>query len=107
MQNDKLLNAQTGHAPRTIKLFANRQNLGFDDAESIQETQTLELTPSDFDENAVINLRFVKFQNVVNLVLFIDSNQEDEESTKIQQLIFIGSSTETTNMGDLKKAEDE
>ncbi|KAF7724880.1 Thioredoxin-like protein 1 [Apophysomyces ossiformis] len=97
-----------GQAPKTIKLFANRRNLGFDDADSVQETQTLELEPSDFDEDAVINLRFVKFQNVVNLVLFVESNQEDEETTQIQQLIFIGSSTETTNMGDLKNiGEDE
>ncbi|KAL0082344.1 PITH domain-containing protein [Phycomyces blakesleeanus] len=93
------------HAPKTIKLFANRQNLGFDDIDSIQETQTIELSPKDFEENAIINLRFVKFQNLVNLVIFIEDNQEDEETTKIQQLIFIGSSTESTNMGDLKKEE--
>ncbi|KAI9006587.1 PITH domain-containing protein [Phycomyces nitens] len=93
------------HAPKTIKLFANRQNLGFDDIDSIRETQTIELRPEHFEENGIINLRFVKFQNLVNLVIFIADNQGDEDTTKIQQLIFIGSPTETTNMGDLKKEE--
>ncbi|KAI7887494.1 DUF1000-domain-containing protein [Lichtheimia hyalospora FSU 10163] len=94
-------------APKTVKIYANRQTLGFDDADSIKETQTLELEPKDFEDDAVVNLRFVKFQNITSLVLFIVDNQEDEETTQIQQLIFIGSPIEATNMSNLSKNDDE
>lgn len=77
-------------APKTIKIYANRTVLGFDDADSIKETQTIELTPENFEEDAVVNLRFVKYQNITHLMLFVVDNQEDEETTQIQQLIFIG-----------------
>ena len=56
-------------APKTIKIYTNRQTLGFDDADSVKETQTIELEPKDFEEDAVINLRFVKFQNISSLVV--------------------------------------
>ncbi|KAI8147618.1 PITH domain-containing protein [Fennellomyces sp. T-0311] len=94
-------------APKTIKLYVNKQNLGFDDADSVSETQTLELQPKDFEEDAIVNLRFVKFQNVNTLVLFVQDNQEDEETTQIEQLIFIGSPIEATNMSNLKKGDEE
>ncbi|KAI9306066.1 PITH domain-containing protein [Cunninghamella echinulata] len=99
--------ANIAKAPKTVKIYANRQNLGFDDTDSIKETQTITLEPKDFEEDAIVNLRFVKFQNIVNVVLFIADNQEDEETTALQQLIFIGSTVESTNMGDLKKMGDE
>ncbi|KAI8376184.1 PITH domain-containing protein [Radiomyces spectabilis] len=103
----KIKVANKNQAPKTIKLYANRQNLGFEDTDTIKETQTLELQPKDFEDDAIINLRFVKFQNITNLVLFIADNQEDEETTQIQQLILIGSPVEATNMKDLKKVGEE
>ena len=63
-------------APKTIKIYANRQTLGFDDADSIKETQTLELEPKDFEDDAVVNLRFVKFQNITSLVVCILRERE-------------------------------
>lgn len=56
-------------APKTVKIYANRQVLGFDDADSVKETQTIELTPENFEENAVVNLRFVKYQNITHLMV--------------------------------------
>ncbi|KAG2196513.1 hypothetical protein INT47_012807 [Mucor saturninus] len=90
-------------APKTIKIYANRQVLGFDDVDSVKETQTIELTPENFKENGIVNLRFVKYQNITHIMLFIADNQEDEETTKIQQLVFIGVPVEATNMNDLNK----
>jgi hypothetical protein len=43
--------------------------MDFDDADSVQETQTLEIKESDLDGNSIINLRFVKFQNVSSIVV--------------------------------------
>lgn len=56
-------------APKTIKLFANRQQLGFDETESVECTQQLGLTEADYAVNGVTNLRFVKFQNVNSVVV--------------------------------------
>ncbi|KAI8647109.1 galactose-binding domain-like protein [Parasitella parasitica] len=91
------------NAPKTVKVFANRTVLGFDDVDSVKETQTLQLTPESFEEDAIVNLRFVKYQNVTHIMLFIEDNQEDEENTQIQQLVFIGSPVEATNMSDFNK----
>lgn len=57
------------HGPKTIKLYANKQNMDFDDADSVQETQILELQGSDLDGQSIINLRFVKFQNISSIVV--------------------------------------
>ncbi|KAF1799864.1 PITH domain-containing protein [Mucor lusitanicus] len=91
------------NAPKTVKIFTNRSVLGFDDVDSVKETQTLELTPENFEEDAVVNLRFVKYQNITHIMLFIEDNQEDEDTTQIQQLVFIGCPVEATNMSDFNK----
>jgi hypothetical protein len=57
------------NAPKTVKIYANRQVLGFDDADSVKETQVLELTPENFEENGVVNLRFVKYQNITHILV--------------------------------------
>ncbi|ORX76259.1 DUF1000-domain-containing protein [Basidiobolus meristosporus CBS 931.73] len=98
----KLVASKVQSAPKTIKLFCNRLTLGFDEVDDIQETQTLELTEADYEENAVIPLRFVKFQNVSSIILFVEDNLGDEETTQLQQVVFIGSPIETTKMSDLK-----
>ena len=57
-------------APKTVRIFANVTNpLDFDDAENQPSTQDLELEPDVFGKP--IPLRFVKFQNVQNLTIFI------------------------------------
>ncbi|KAG9286177.1 hypothetical protein G9A89_003524 [Geosiphon pyriformis] len=99
----KLVAKDIKHAPKTIKLYVNRLNLGFDETESIQATQILELTENDYEENAFVPLRFVKFQIVTNLVVFVQDNLGDEDTTIIKELAFIGSPVETTKMDNLKK----
>ncbi|RKP04537.1 PITH domain-containing protein, partial [Thamnocephalis sphaerospora] len=87
-------------APKTIKLYANQQSLGFDEANDVGATQQIELTEADFAEDVTVPLRFVKFQSVNNLVLFIESNQADDEDTPtlLSRLIFIGAPVDTTRM---------
>ncbi|KAI9473605.1 MAG: PITH domain-containing protein [Benjaminiella poitrasii] len=91
------------NAPKTVKIYTNRTVLGFDDADSVKETQVLELKPENFEQDAVVNLRFVKYQNITHIMLFIEDNQEDEETTQLQQLIFIGCPVEATNMNEFNK----
>ncbi|CAB4390608.1 unnamed protein product [Rhizophagus irregularis] len=101
----KLVPRDMEHAPKTIKIYANRLNIGFDETDSIEETQSINLTKTDYEKNDIIPLRFVKFQSITNIALFVMDNLEDEETTIIKELRFIGSPVETTNMEQLKKIE--
>jgi hypothetical protein len=58
--------------------------------------------PEDLDGNAVL-LRFVKFQNVQNMMLFIKDNQSGCETTRIDHLAVFGTPLSTTNMNDFKR----
>ncbi|RKP34916.1 thioredoxin-like 1, isoform CRA_b, partial [Dimargaris cristalligena] len=82
-----------GRAPKTIKLFANRPNLGFDEVDSVHETQLIELTEEDYESDNLINLRYVRFQNVAHLVVFIQDNLEDEDTTALSRIVFYGKRT--------------
>ena len=97
--------------PRTIQLYTNRaHNLGFEEAEDIQPTQTFELMEGDWDVNtgtAKLELRFVKFQNVTSLVLFVVDGDGEGERTRIDRLRVIGESGEKREMGKLEKIGDE
>ena len=60
------------------------------------------LTPGQLD-GSPITLKFVKFQNVQNLQLFVKDNQSGDEITQIDYLGIIGSPIGTTNMNDFKR----
>jgi hypothetical protein len=93
--------------PKTIHIWTNRQhNLGFEEAEDIPATQTIELKKSDWDVQtgtAKLELRFVKFQNVYSLVLFVADGDGDSERTRIDRIRFIGETGEKREMGKLEK----
>ena len=97
--------------PRTIRVYTNRaHNLGFEEAEDIQPTQTFELMEGDWDVNtgtAKLELRFVKFQNITSLVLFVVDGDGEGERTRIDRLRVIGESGEKREMGKLEKIGDE
>jgi len=89
--------------PKTLRLFINQpRTLDFDSAESSQPTQEVVLQSSDLDGNAV-NLRFVKFQTVQTLLIFVKDNQSGAETTRIDHLAIYGSPLSTTNMNDFKR----
>ena len=48
-------------------------------------------------------MKYVKFQNVQNVQIFVQNNQEDTETTVISQLKIIGCPISTTNMSDFKR----
>jgi len=93
-----------GSAPKTIKLFVNQPNeVDFDSGERMEGVQKLELEESDVTGEKLIPLRFVKFQNVTNIVVFVVDNQAGDEITKVEYIKFIGSPCNATNMGDFKR----
>ncbi|KAK4105928.1 DUF1000-domain-containing protein [Parathielavia hyrcaniae] len=96
--------------PRTIKLFTNKpHNLGFDEAEDLSATQEFELSEDDWNAEGTANipLRFVKFQNITSLVLFVANGDGDGEKTRIDRLRLIGETGEKREMGKLEKIGDE
>lgn len=96
--------------PRTIKLFSNRpHNLGFDEAEDTSATQIIELTESDWNAEGTANipLRYVKFQNITSLVLFVVDGDGESEKVRLDRLRLIGEAGEKWEMGKLEKIGDE
>lgn len=50
-----------------MRLYLNRQSMGFSDTDDMEPAQTLELTPEDLVAGSVSVLKFVKFQRVTGL----------------------------------------
>ncbi|KAB7499491.1 Thioredoxin-like protein 1 [Armadillidium nasatum] len=89
--------------PKNIKLFINQPyTLDFDAAETGIPVQELELSKKDLDGD-LINLKYVRFQNIMNLAIFIQDNQSGSEITKVSNIQLIGSPVQTTNMSDFKR----
>lgn len=98
------IKAPLKHGPKKIKIFINQPiTIDFDQASAAVAIQEIECTPKDFEEDSLIPLRFVKFQNVQNMMLFIVDNQTGDERTIIEQLKFIGAPVITTKMEDFKR----
>lgn len=103
----RIIPKDIAHAPKSVKLYVNKLHLGFDETDSVEETQLITLTEKDYEGNGLISLRFVKFQNVTSVILFVEDNLGDEETTQIKQVVFIGSPLDGTDMNALKKVEHE
>ena len=97
--------------PKTIHLHTNRSTvLGFDEADDMPPVQTIELKESDWDKKsgtAKVELRYVKFQNISSLVIFVADGDGDGEKTKIDRIRLYGESGEKRAMGKLEKIGDE
>jgi hypothetical protein len=95
--------------PKTVSTYVNRSTtLSFDEADSIQPVETIVLTPPQLvADTPPTPLRFVKYQNVHHLTLFVQDNQDQSDVTAIQQLILYGSPLEATkDVSELKKMDD-
>jgi hypothetical protein len=96
--------------PKTVQIYHNRAHiLGFDEADDIPSTQNVTLTSKDWDATgtATIPLRFVKFQNVTSLVLFVVDGDGDGEKVRLDRIRIIGETGEKREMGKLEKIGDE
>jgi len=96
-------------APKDIKLFINKPSIGFEDVESDEDaSQILSLTEGDVKDGKRIPLKFVRFQSVNSLHIFVASNQDDEEETRIDSLDIFGIPVQVTkDLSELRKAPEE
>lgn len=98
------LKAPPSHGPKNVRLFINQpRTIDFDMADSYVSVQDLVVDQKDLESGAPILLRFVKFQNVQNIQLFVKDNQSGDETTIIDHLAFIGSPIATTKMDDFQR----
>ncbi|KAK9789218.1 hypothetical protein WJX73_010513 [Symbiochloris irregularis] len=96
-----------GRAPRRIKLFTNRASLGFSEAADFTAVQEFELSEDDVKEGKLQQLKYVKFQAVNVLSIFIESSQGDEETTRVHKIAIFGNSGEKMNVSEIKKQGEE
>jgi len=90
-------------SPAKVKLWVNRTNLDFSDAETDKNvTETIVLKAADVTDGREQLIKFVKFQNVHSITVFIESNQGKSELTTLSKLSFIGAPIAGMNMADLK-----
>ncbi|KAK6143216.1 hypothetical protein DH2020_023564 [Rehmannia glutinosa] len=91
--------------PKTVKLFANREHMGFSNVNDFPPSDTAVLSEDNLKGKPVI-VKYVKFQNVRSLTIFIEDNQSGSDITKVQKIVLCGTTVETTDMKGLKKIED-
>jgi hypothetical protein len=96
--------------PKTIQIYPNRPHiLGFEEADDIPATQSITLSEKDWDSTgtATLSLRFVKFQNVTSLVLFIVDGEGEGERVRVDRVRIIGETGEKRDLGKLEKVGDD
>ncbi|KAI3953163.1 hypothetical protein MKX01_042158 [Papaver californicum] len=80
--------------PRTVKLFANKEHMGFSNVSDYHPSDTVVFTPEHLKGKPVA-LKYVKFQS---LTIFIEENQEGADITQVQKIVLYGSTVETTDI---------
>ncbi|CAJ2628552.1 unnamed protein product [Trifolium pratense] len=78
--------------PKTVKLFSNKEHMGFSNVNDYPPSDTVVLSPEHLQGKPVL-LKYVKFQNVRSLTIFIEDNQTGSEITKVQKIQLIGSTS--------------
>mmetsp|Transcript_3510 Transcript_3510/g.5198 ORF Transcript_3510/g.5198 Transcript_3510/m.5198 type:complete len:180 (-) Transcript_3510:233-772(-) len=91
-------------APETVKLFVNVPSMGFSDAEDNAPTQVLELQSEDLDPTNATLLRYVKFQAVTTLSVFVETNRGADQ-TVLSSMKFNGLPIDGFNVAEIKKQE--
>eukprot|EP00035_Acanthoeca_spectabilis_P021426 m.438129 g.438129 ORF g.438129 m.438129 type:complete len:304 (-) comp18197_c0_seq1:47-958(-) len=95
--------APDASGPKTIKLFVNQQAIDFDDAESQAPIQVLEISAEQLESGEPVPLKYVKFQNVNTLSIFLQDNQGETETTALTQISLYGQPRDKTNMTEFKR----
>ncbi|GAA5921550.1 hypothetical protein JCM3775_003100 [Rhodotorula graminis] len=99
------LPSHLAHAPKTVRLFVNAPSTDFDT--SAEPAQEVVLDEEQAKGNKSVELRFVRFQSVTHLSVFVVDNQGGEDVSRIDKLELVGLEVAGTRMSDLQKPEEE
>jgi len=94
-------NSEDESAPQTVKIFQGKVNIGFDEAGDEEPTQLVNLTPANVDTGEAVPLRFVKFQCVHTVQLFVEANF-GADATRVSRIQFFGTPCQALDMKDFK-----
>ncbi|KAK9162231.1 hypothetical protein Syun_003133 [Stephania yunnanensis] len=87
--------ASAGGSPKTVKLFANKEHMGFrlndfcSNVNDFPPSDSIDLSEDNLKGKPVA-LKYVKFQSVRSLTIFIEDNQSGAELTKVQKMVLYG-----------------
>ncbi|MCO5597743.1 hypothetical protein L7F22_051824 [Adiantum nelumboides] len=81
---------------KIIKLFANPDSMEFM-YQCFLQAMWVALSLEDLKGKPIF-LKFMKFQNVCSLTIFIEENQESMDMSKVSKIAFYGSMVEFTTM---------
>jgi len=90
----KVRSHEPSQGPSIVKVLVNRPSIGFEDMQDAEEpevAQVIELSKDEVSAGKRVPLRFVRFQSVNSMHLFVQSNQGGLEETRIDELDFFGS----------------
>jgi len=90
-------------APKSVKLYVNNPHMDFQSVDSTTATQELELGASDVRPDSLVPVKFVKFQNMNSITIFVESNQGGADTTIIQRIRFIGQPKDASDMSQFKR----
>ncbi|KAL7713337.1 PITH domain-containing protein [Entamoeba marina] len=89
-----------GTGPNTVMLYANRNDIAFDDVDCVKSTAILKLTEDDYKKP--ITLQSSLFSNLRCITLFIKDNRKNGYVTEIDNIKLLGCSTKTANLSELR-----
>jgi len=104
-----LRSADPQQGPKKIKLLVNRTAIGFEDVQDGGEVaQVIEEVSDDaIREGQPIPLRYVRFQSVNSLHIFVESNHGGVDQTRINSVDVLGFPVgATTDLSALNKQDD-
>ncbi|KAK9388835.1 PITH domain-containing protein [Lipomyces mesembrius] len=89
-----------------VKIWTNLPAiLSFDDTSSVPAVHEAEITEPDEQGWSAVRLRYVRFQRVSSLVVFLEGEDEDEP-TGVNKIVFIGERGDKLEMGKLAKQDE-
>ncbi|KAK6201344.1 thioredoxin [Scheffersomyces amazonensis] len=93
--------------PNIIKVYANQLNVPtFDEASGAQAPHSETIERIEGSEWFEAKLKFVRFQSVQSLTIFLDGENEDYH-TVIDKIVVVGVSGDSKEQGSINKGEDE
>ncbi|KAK9382532.1 PITH domain-containing protein, partial [Kockiozyma suomiensis] len=89
--------------PTKIKVWTNLPSiLSFDDVNSVPTVyEEDEISEADEQGWSSVKLRYVRFQRVTSLVIYLEG-EDDDEPTGINRILFVGDKGQTLAMGKLE-----
>jgi len=87
--------------PKEVRLYVNQPNMSFEDVDSIKPAQVIELTPEHL-AGKPIEVKPLPFANTLSVTVFVASNQDGTDRTRINSLRFFGFAPSGTDMSKLE-----